>query len=80
MMRSDFFLLSLIVLQASGTPLYAEDPKRLAGTDSPNIITVFIDDMGWSDLSCFGGKAVETENIDRLAAEGIRLRSQSHQF
>jgi arylsulfatase A-like enzyme len=73
MMRSDFFLLSLIVLQASGTPLHAEDPKRLAGPDSPNIITVFIDDMGWSDLSCFGGKAVETENIDRLAAEGIRI-------
>ncbi|CAN5466793.1 hypothetical protein BH23VER1_BH23VER1_25770 [soil metagenome] len=38
----------------------------------PNIITVFIDDMGWSDLSCFGG-TVETENIDRLAAEGIRF-------
>jgi uncharacterized sulfatase len=39
----------------------------------PNIITVFIDDMGWSDLSCFGGKAVETTNIDKLASEGIRF-------
>lgn len=39
----------------------------------PNIITVFIDDMGYSDLSVFGGTRVETENIDQLAAEGIRF-------
>ena len=39
----------------------------------PNIVTVFIDDMGWSDLSCFGGKRTTTEHIDRLAAEGIRF-------
>jgi uncharacterized sulfatase len=41
--------------------------------DRPNVITVFIDDMGWSDLSCFGGQPTETENIDRLAAEGLRF-------
>jgi len=41
----------------------------------PNIITVFIDDMGWSDLSCFGGKRVTTEHIDRLAEEGIRFNN-----
>ena len=44
-----------------------------AYAERPNVITVFIDDMGWADLSCFGGKAVETENIDRLASEGIRF-------
>lgn len=38
----------------------------------PNMIVVFIDDMGYSDLSCFGGH-VETQHIDRLAAEGIRF-------
>lgn len=38
---------------------------------SPNIVLVLIDDMGWSDLSCFGNKAVKTVNIDRLAQEGI---------
>ncbi|MCD0461866.1 sulfatase-like hydrolase/transferase [Roseiconus lacunae] len=46
-----------------------EDPSP----NRPNVITVFIDDMGWSDLSCFGGKRIETENIDRLAAEGLRF-------
>ncbi|MHC4878642.1 MAG: sulfatase-like hydrolase/transferase [Planctomycetota bacterium] len=44
-----------------------------SAAERPNIVTVFIDDMGWSDLSCFGGKVTKTENIDRLAAEGIRF-------
>jgi uncharacterized sulfatase len=39
----------------------------------PNIVVVFIDDMGWGDISCFGGSHVETKNIDRLASEGIRF-------
>ncbi|MFK5924731.1 MAG: sulfatase-like hydrolase/transferase [Verrucomicrobiota bacterium] len=47
--------------------------KRIAQSGKVNIIIVFIDDMGWSDLSCFGGKRVETQNIDRLAAEGIKF-------
>lgn len=37
----------------------------------PNIILVFIDDMGWADLSCFGNTDAKTPAIDRLAKEGI---------
>ena len=49
-------------------------PATAAPVDAkPNIITVFIDDMGWSDLSCFGGTRTTTEHIDRLASEGIRF-------
>lgn len=47
--------------------LQAAEPIR------PNIILVFIDDMGWGDFSCFGNKEIETANIDRLAKEGIRF-------
>jgi len=39
----------------------------------PNIVFIFIDDMGYGDLSCTGNRDVETVNIDRLAAEGVRL-------
>ena len=39
----------------------------------PNIVLVFIDDMGWGDFSCFGNKAARTPHIDRLAREGIRF-------
>src|SRR5210317_291221 len=37
----------------------------------PNVILVFIDDMGWEDFSCFGNKDAKTPNIDRLSSEGI---------
>mgnify|MGYP003835959985 CR=1 FL=1 len=41
--------------------------------ERPNVLLVFIDDMGWGDFSCFGNEAVETEHIDRLAREGLRF-------
>lgn len=41
------------------------------GAENPNIVLVFIDDMGWGDFSSFGKTEAETPNIDRMAAEGI---------
>lgn len=41
------------------------------GAEKPNVILVFIDDMGWADFSCFGNKNAKTPNIDKLASEGI---------
>ena len=40
--------------------------------DRPNIIIVMADDMGFSDLGCYGGE-IRTPTIDRLAVEGIRF-------
>ncbi|HAA87848.1 MAG TPA: N-acetylgalactosamine-6-sulfatase, partial [Verrucomicrobiales bacterium] len=39
----------------------------------PNVVVVFIDDMGWGDFSCFGNKLAKTPHIDKLALEGIRF-------
>ena len=39
----------------------------------PNIVFIMIDDLGWMDLACQGNKQVETPNIDRLAAQGMRF-------
>ena len=39
----------------------------------PNIIYVMADDLGYSDLGCYGQKQIQTPNIDRLAAEGLRF-------
>ena len=44
-----------------------------AAADRPNIVLVFIDDMGWGDFSCFGNTDASTPNIDRLAREGVRF-------
>ncbi|WP_139956440.1 sulfatase family protein [Flavicella sediminum] len=39
----------------------------------PNFIVIFTDDQGYGDLGCFGGKHVHTPNIDKMAAEGMKL-------
>lgn len=42
----------------------------------PNILLILVDDMGWSDIGCYGSE-VATPNLDRLASEGIRF-TQMH--
>jgi arylsulfatase A len=39
----------------------------------PNIVFILIDDMGWTDLGCYGSRFHETPNIDRLASEGMKF-------
>ena len=41
----------------------------------PNVIFIMVDDLGWMDLACQGNKVVDTPNIDRFAAEGMRFTS-----
>ncbi len=48
----------------------AEDPAEM-----PNIIIIFTDDLGYGDLGCYGSQAIDTPNVDQLAAEGVRLTS-----
>lgn len=43
-------------------------PKR-----PPNIVFILADDLGYGDLGCYGQKRIQTPNIDRLAAEGVRF-------
>jgi arylsulfatase A-like enzyme len=46
--------------------------NEAVGRQRPNVVVVLIDDMGFSDLSCYGGE-IPTPNIDALAAGGIRF-------
>lgn len=41
----------------------------------PNILYIMCDDMGYGDLSCYGQQHFRTPNIDRLAAQGMRMTS-----
>ncbi len=60
-------LLSFVALQTTLLP--AAPPAKV----KPNIVFVLTDDLGWSDLACYGSKFYETPNIDRLALEGMRF-------
>ncbi|RPJ22474.1 MAG: arylsulfatase, partial [Planctomycetaceae bacterium] len=41
-------------------------------TQKPNVLVIVADDMGYSDAGCYGGE-IQTPNLDRLAANGIRF-------
>ncbi len=43
--------------------------------ESPNIVILFADDLGYADLSCYGHPTIKTPNLDTMADEGIRLTS-----
>lgn len=52
--------------------LFANLSPLSAQTQRPNIVLILADDMGWSDLGCYGGE-LKTPNIDQLAKEGLRF-------
>ena len=41
--------------------------------EKPNVVLIYIDDLGYGDLGCYGCKDIPTSNIDRLAREGVRF-------
>ncbi|HTT80913.1 MAG TPA: arylsulfatase [Stellaceae bacterium] len=47
-------------------------PPLRARTGAPNIVIVFMDDMGWADIGCYGSE-IATPNIDALAGRGLRF-------
>jgi arylsulfatase A len=60
---------AIVVIGGSG-PSRAE----AAGVvERPNIVVIFIDDMGYADIGPFGATAYETPNLDRMAAEGRKF-------
>ena len=64
------------VLQAFGAGTAAaavSGALHAAQADKPNIIFIIVDDMGYADLGCYGGKVIRTPNIDRMAAEGMQF-------
>jgi len=67
-MKKTLFRLSLTAFFLLGSLLPGKASR-------PNLVLIFVDDMGYGDLGCYGNKKNKTPNVDRLAAEGQRWTS-----
>ena len=57
-----FFLVALSLIENGG-----------AKTDKTNFVVLLADDLGLSDVGCFGNSTIPTPNIDRLCREGVKV-------
>ncbi|MBT3483001.1 MAG: sulfatase, partial [Opitutales bacterium] len=56
-------LLALVVLLA----------QSIATENKPNIVLIYVDDLGYGDLGCYGSEKNDTPHVDQLAADGMRF-------
>lgn len=68
-LRSNIWL----ALLASISTLNCASATEHASESAPNIVFILADDLGWSDLGCYGNDYIETPVLDALAAQGVRL-------
>ncbi len=75
--RMLFFAVALaIVVCAQQSRIgFAEDKNNLRSDSRTNFVVVLADDLGYGDLACYGHPVIKTPNLERFAAEGIRLTS-----
>ncbi|MGO1597778.1 MAG: sulfatase family protein [Sphingobacteriaceae bacterium] len=59
-------IIGLLSFSLSSTEAYGQP-------QTPNVILIYVDDLGYGDLSSYGAKAIQTPNVDRLAANGTRF-------
>ncbi len=65
--RISFTVLVATVIAIAGKALAAE-----AAPAKPNILVILVDDMGFSDISCYGSE-IQTPKLDNLASKGLRF-------
>ena len=63
-----YMALALVLPMFSTVPALAQKDQR------PNIVLILVDDLGFSDIGPYGASEIETPNLDKLAAEGLRLK------
>ncbi len=61
------------ILRLCGSILLFSSTCVAAEADRPNFIVVFVDDLGYGDLGCYGSEKIRTPNIDRMVRQGMRF-------
>jgi arylsulfatase A len=67
MVRALFFCVLVGMAPARAAEAGKDSGRRM------NVVFMLVDDLGWTDLGCFGSSYYETPHVDRLAAEGMRF-------
>ena len=47
--------------------------NQVGENNKPNVVLIYIDDLGYGDVSCYGATEINTPNVDRLAKNGLRF-------
>ena len=67
MKQTNLIVTFILLTFLSGDLALAQEDQK------PNIVFFLVDDLGWSDVGCYGSTFHETPNVDRLAKEGMHL-------
>src|SRR3954463_9515492 len=70
LVRAFLALLSIAATALAPSTATAAEPKSKS---KPNIVYIMADDLGYTDVACYGSGYYETPNIDRMAGEGMRF-------
>ena len=54
-------------------PLCSSVVINLNAAEKPNVVLIYIDDLGYGDIGCYDCEDIPTPHIDRLASEGVRF-------
>jgi len=75
MLRSSVIRVSaILIVAATGWLVLGLTARSDAdAAEKPNIVFFLVDDLGWTDLGCYGSRFYETPNIDRLCGQGVKF-------
>jgi arylsulfatase A-like enzyme len=75
LMRTIFFAIikSILLIMSLAVLLQSSPANSAEERIKPNVVVILSDDLGWTDLACYGSKLYETPNIDQLARDGVKF-------
>jgi len=67
------FKVCTALLSIGSLSMFSQWSESSVPDEKPNIVFILVDDLGYTDLSCYGATEIKTPNLDKMAAEGIRF-------